>query len=101
MALWETRIVCFSEKWKHFFRFFPKSRTTTYRLADLLPSGSGCDLAANTSSSALGISDNGIIVGTGVYNGAIHAYAMVLVPQLPSIVGLALGALVLARRGAK
>jgi hypothetical protein len=31
----------------------------------------------NTSSSALGISDNGIIVGTGVFNGATHAYAMV------------------------
>ena len=31
--------------------------TTTYRLADLLPPGSGWDLDMNTSSSALGISD--------------------------------------------
>jgi hypothetical protein len=31
----------------------------------------------NTSSSALGISDAGVIVGTGVFNGQTHAYAMV------------------------
>jgi hypothetical protein len=58
--------------------------TTTYRLADLLPPGSGWDLSMNTSSSALGISDNGVIVGTGVYNGATHAYAMVPALQLTS-----------------
>lgn len=51
--------------------------TTTYRLADLIPPGTGWDLSMNTSSSALGISDNNIIVGTGVYNGQVHAYAMV------------------------
>ncbi len=51
--------------------------TTTYRLADLLPPGSGWDLSMNTSSSALGISDNGVIVGTGVHNGETRAYAMV------------------------
>ena len=45
--------------------------TTTYRLADLIPAGTGWDLSTNTSSSALGISDNDIIVGTGVYNGAV------------------------------
>jgi Dockerin type I domain len=56
--------------------------TTTYRLADLLPNGSGWDLSMNTSSSALGISDNGVIVGTGVHNGATHAYAMVPALQL-------------------
>ena len=60
--------------------------TTTYRLADLLPNGSGWDLSMNTSSSALGISDNGVIVGTGVYNGATHAYAMVPALQLTSAV---------------
>jgi uncharacterized membrane protein len=49
----------------------------TYRLADLIPPGSGWDLSTNTSSSADGISENGIIVGTGVHNGEIHAYAMV------------------------
>jgi hypothetical protein len=60
--------------------------TTTYRLADLIPVGSGWDLSMNTSSSALGISDNGVIVGTGVYNGATHAYAMVPALQLGSAV---------------
>jgi outer membrane biosynthesis protein TonB len=58
--------------------------TTTYRLADLLPAGSGWDLSMNTSSSADGISDNGIIVGTGMHNGAIHAYAMVPVISTPT-----------------
>ena len=56
--------------------------TNTYRLADLIPPGSGWDLSMNTSSSALGISDNGVIVGTGVHNGETHAYAMV--PAAPS-----------------
>lgn len=51
--------------------------TNTHRLADLIPAGTGWDLSTNTSSSALGISDNGVIVGTGVFNGAVHAYAMV------------------------
>jgi hypothetical protein len=60
--------------------------TMTYRLADLIPVGSGWDLSMNTSSSALGISDNGVIVGTGVYNGATHAYAMVPALQLGSAV---------------
>ena len=55
---------------------------TTYRLADLIPPGSGWDLSMNTSSSALGISEDGVIVGTGVHNGDTHAYAMV--PMAPS-----------------
>ena len=37
----------------------------------------------NTSSSALGISDNDIIVGTGVHNGETRAYAMVPVTGDP------------------
>lgn len=51
--------------------------TATYRLADLIPTGTGWDLSTNTSSSALGISDGNVIVGTGVFNGQVHAYAMV------------------------
>ncbi len=51
--------------------------TQTYRLADLLPAGTGWDLATNTSSAALGISENGIIVGTGVLGGQVRAFAMV------------------------
>src|SRR5882724_10944536 len=56
--------------------------TATYRLADLIPPGSGWDLSMNTSSSADGISENDVIVGTGVHNGETHAYAMV--PAAPS-----------------
>jgi hypothetical protein len=58
--------------------------TTTYRLADLIPPGSGWDLSMNTSSSALGISEDNIIVGTGVHNGETHAYAMVPVTPTPT-----------------
>jgi len=58
--------------------------TTTYRIADLIPANSGWDLSMNTSSSALGISEDGIIVGTGVHNGETHAYAMVPVTPTPS-----------------
>lgn len=60
--------------------------TNTYRLADLIPANSGWDLSMNTSSSALGISDNGVIVGTGVLNGQIRAYAMV-----PVVTNVSLG----------
>jgi uncharacterized membrane protein len=58
--------------------------TNTYRLADLIPPGSGWDLSMNTSSSALGISDDNVIVGTGVHNGETHAYAMVPVSPTPT-----------------
>ena len=51
--------------------------TTTYRLADLIPANSGWNLSTNTSASAEGINDNNIIVGTGVFKGLTHAYAMV------------------------
>ena len=57
--------------------------TNTYRVADLIPAGSGWDLSMNTSSSALGISEDAIIVGTGVYNGQVHAYEMV--PMTPLV----------------
>ena len=58
--------------------------TNTYRLADLIPPNSGWDLSMNTSSSADGISENGVIVGTGVHNGETHAYAMVPVAPSPT-----------------
>ena len=58
--------------------------TTTYRLADLIPPNSGWDLSMNTSSSALGISEDGVIVGTGLHNGETHAYAMVPVTPTPT-----------------
>lgn len=68
--------------------------TATYRLADLIPAGTGWDLSMNTSSSALGISDNNVIVGTGVFNGQVHAYAMV-----PVVTNVSLGGRVLTAGG--
>lgn len=61
--------------------------TNTYALADLLPMGSGWDLSTNTSSSAMGISEDGTIVGTGIFNGQTRAYAMVLIPA-PGGIGI-------------
>ncbi len=58
--------------------------TTSYRLADLIPPNSGWDLSTNTFSSALGISEDNVIVGTGVHNGDIRAYAMVSVSPTPT-----------------
>jgi hypothetical protein len=58
--------------------------TNTYRLQDLIPGNSGWDLSMNTSSSAEAISENNIIVGTGVHDGATHAYAMVPVAPTPT-----------------
>lgn len=51
--------------------------SATYRLGDLIPANSGWDLLTNTSSSAQGISNSGIIVGTGMKAGQIRAYAMI------------------------
>lgn len=75
--------------------------TNTYRLADLLVNSNGWDLLTNTSSSAMGISDSGVIVGTGVHNGATHAYAMVPVPEPASFAVIGLGALALISRKRK
>jgi hypothetical protein len=58
--------------------------TNTYRLQDLIPGNSGWDLSMNTSSSAEAISENNIIVGTGVHDGATHAYAMAPVAPTPT-----------------
>ena len=69
--------------------------TATYRLQDLIPAGTGWDLSMNTSSSALGISDNNVIVGTGVFNGQTHAYAMV-----PVVTNVSLGGRILTAGGA-
>lgn len=69
--------------------------TATYRLADLLPAGSGWDLSTNTSSSALGISESGVIVGTGVVSGQTHAYAMV-----PVVANVSVGGRILTSNGA-
>jgi hypothetical protein len=66
--------------------------TNTFRLADMIPAGSGWDLSMNTSSSALGISDGNVIVGTGVFSGFVHGYAMVPVVTNVSVSGRVLAA---------
>jgi uncharacterized membrane protein len=72
--------------------------TNTYRIQDLIQAGNGWDLSTNTSSSALSISDNGVIVGTGVFNGAVHAYALIPVPAPTAGSAFALGAVAFASR---
>ncbi len=70
----------------------------TYRLQDLIPAGTGWDLSTNTSASAMGISEDGVIVGTGVLNGSVRAYAMVPVPEPTTLVALLLTAAAVLRR---
>lgn len=68
----------------------------TYALGDLIDPASGWDLLTNTSSGALGITEDGMIVGTGVFNGDIRAFAMVPAPGGAAL--LAFAALAAARR---
>lgn len=72
--------------------------TNTYLLQDLIDPASGWDISMNTSSGALGISEDGSIVGTGIINGETHAFVMVLVPEPGSLALLGIGGLVLLRR---
>jgi len=50
--------------------------TETRLVQDLLPSDTDWDLSMNTSSSALGIAEDGAIVGTGLLSGDTRAYLM-------------------------
>jgi hypothetical protein len=65
---------------------FLSDGSTTWRLAELIPPGTGWDLDMNTSSGALGISEDGVIVGTGELDGEVRAFVMVPVggPTCPS-----------------
>lgn len=62
--------------------------TQTYRIGDLVDPLSGWDFLTNTSSSALGISEGGIIVGTAVKNGQVRGYALVPVPASTQVSGV-------------
>jgi len=55
--------------------------TDTYIITDLLADTDGWDLVMNTSSSAISISEGGVIVGTGMRDGLVKAYAMFPVSQ--------------------
>lgn len=72
--------------------------TDTYRIQDLIDPASGWDVSMNTSSSAVGISEDGTIVGTGLFNGQLRGYAAVLVPAPASGAMLVLGGVLAARR---
>lgn len=73
--------------------------TQSVSIQSLVPVGSGWDLSTNTSSSAMGISEDGIIVGTGVHNGATRAYMLVpVVPEPTSALAVAATAWLARRR---
>lgn len=72
--------------------------TDTYSIQELIDPNSDWDLSMNTSSSALGISEDGTIVGTGLINGQTHAYAAILVPTPGAATLLVAGGLFAARR---
>jgi hypothetical protein len=72
----------------------------TFRLHDLLPDGSGWDLATGTSNGAFGIADDGSIVGRGLLNGQLTGFVMVPVPEPTGWVGFALGLWWMIRRRA-
>ena len=63
----------------------------TYPIQDLLINPTGWDLVSGTSNAALGISDNGMIVGRGLLNGEITGYVAVLVPEPGGLLILLLG----------
>ena len=71
--------------------------TTTFSLQSLI-SDPTWDLSMNTSNSAFGISDTGVIVGRGLHNGAIAAFVLTPVPEPTTLCALAVGGLALLRR---
>lgn len=72
--------------------------TQTYRLADLIPDGTDWDFSTNTSSSAMSISEDGIIVGTAELNGQPRAYALIPIPEPGSLALLLVGVVAVSRR---
>lgn len=71
----------------------------SYRLHDIITvGGAGWDLVGGTSNAAFSISDNGVIVGRGLLNGAITGYAMVPVPEPTAFAMLAFAAPLLRRK---
>jgi uncharacterized membrane protein len=60
--------------------------TQSYRLHDLIVNLGSWDLVSGTSNAAFSISDNGVITGRGLLNGAVTGYVMVPVPE-PTLFG--------------
>jgi uncharacterized membrane protein len=72
---------------------FLNDGTATYRLQDLIPTGSGWDLATGTSNGAFGIADDGTIVGRGLLNGEVTGFVLTRVPEPGSLALMMLGLL--------
>ena len=73
----------------------------SYRLHDLIPTGTGWDLVSGTSNAGFAISDDGVITGRGLLNGVVTGFVMIPVPEpTVGLVALALPALMRRRRGA-
>jgi hypothetical protein len=73
--------------------------TNSYRLHDLIPSGTGWDLVGGTSNAAFGISDTGVITGRGLLNGVVTGFVLVPVPEpTVGLIALALPALLRRKR---
>lgn len=72
--------------------------TQTYLIQDLLTNPAGWNLFTNTSSAALGIADDGSIVGQGVFNNVVSGYVLTPVPEPTSAAVLVLPAAALLRR---
>ncbi|WP_077035643.1 PEP-CTERM sorting domain-containing protein [Pelomonas sp. KK5] len=56
---------------------------TTYLVNDLITNGAGWNFTSTTSASAMGIANNGAIVGTAQLNGLEHMYMATLVSAVP------------------
>src|SRR5262249_11785250 len=62
--------------------------TSTCRLGDLIPANTGWDLQTAWAAYAMGISDDGVILGVAGLNGEVHTFAMIPVPEPASTFGL-------------
>lgn len=67
---------------------------STYLVSDIIVNEAGWNFDTTTSASALGISNDGSIIGTAQFNGVEHAYLLTAVPE-PGTYALMLGGLVM------
>ena len=70
----------------------------THLIQNLLANPAGWNLTTNTSSAALGIADNGNVVGQGLFNGVVSGYVLIPIPEPESVAVLAVPMIALWRR---